>query len=162
MTSNSCWLSGTAFDYMTEEAASKDPLETGGILMGYLAKSRGHPVVLFAAGPGPNAEHTRRGYSPDQEHDESVIATLYEVADRRLTYLGDWHTHPAPTSCLSWRDKRALKRIARYSAARITKPIMLLLVRQHGWHPIIWRGSLVTNRLWFRTLAIEELRVRVF
>ncbi|MBE3046907.1 Mov34/MPN/PAD-1 family protein [Candidatus Bathyarchaeota archaeon] len=147
---------------MTEEAASKSPLETGGILMGYVSKPRGDPVVLFAAGPGPQAEHRRCGYSPDQKHDESVIATLYEAAERRLTYLGDWHTHPLPTSCLSWRDRRVLKRIAMYSAARLTKPIMLLLVCQHKWHPIIWRGSLVTSRLWFKTFAVETLTVRVF
>ena len=159
---NNGWLSQTALDFIVHEASSKAPLETGGVLMGYIAPSSGEPVVLCATGPGPEAAHSRYHYSPDQEYDENVIAAIYKETGRRLAYLGDWHTHPAPVRYLSYRDRRTLKRIAKCPTARARNPLMLILSFNLGWTPAIWRGSLVVRMLGFTTLKVDEIEANVF
>ena len=159
---NDGWLRRATANFLVSEANTKAPLETGGILMGYFAKSENSPVILWATGPGPRAIHLREYYRPDQKHDQMQIADLYERFGRRLTYLGDWHTHPAPLRHLSGRDRRTLRRIARCRSARVSAPIMLILAFDDMWCPTIWQGSLSSNRLWRKRLAVTERRVNLF
>ncbi len=155
------WLSKPVQSFLVTEAKSKDSLETGGILMGYFA-SENVPVILHATGPGPNAIHHHNYYLPDQKFDEAVIATVYEKSDREITYLGDWHTHPASFPELSGRDKRTLRRIARYKLARVEKPLMLLLSDKGCWDVLLWQGNLKKTSLWNKQLSITKLEITLF
>ena len=130
--------------------------------MGYVAQPTGEPVVLCASGPGADATHSRYHSSPDQEYDENVVAALYEETGRRITYLGDWHTHPAPVRHLSYRDRRTLKRIAKCPTARARNPLMLILSFNREWTATVWRGSLVVSWLRFTTLKVDEIMVTQF
>ena len=156
------WLHHPALEFMKSEAEAKDPLETGGVLIGYLAQPGNVPVVLWAGGPGPLAIHAESYYRPDHEHDEELISTSYRESGRRWVYLGDWHTHPAPVSRLSWLDKRTLKRIAKYPSARVKRPVMLILSSSSVWTPTVWQGSLAPSRLWGKMLRVDELAATVF
>src|SRR5664279_5393472 len=68
------------------------PLEVGGVLIGY--HYGGTVEIAHAIGPGPGASHGRFRFEPDSEWQFEQISLLYEVSGRRLSYLGDWHTHP--------------------------------------------------------------------
>jgi integrative and conjugative element protein (TIGR02256 family) len=106
-------------------------LETGGILVGYRAGS--DYVITAVIGPGPDARHFPRAFLPDADWQTHRLAEAYTQSERRHTYLGDWHTHPQGAAILSRTDKRTLRRVARFEAARCALPLMLLLAGGKPW-----------------------------
>ena len=156
------WLYSPVQKFMVLRAEAKVPLETGGILMGYFGQPGNVPVVLFATGPGPQAFHLQNYYRPDSKFDESQITTIYEKFGKRITYLGDWHTHLAPFTALSYRDKRTLCRIAKCKSARIDTPLMLILSHDDQWEATIWQGMLHKSYIWPNRLSTAKLTVHLF
>ena len=130
--------------------------------MGYFGEPGNVPVIMYASGPGPNAIHLRNYYSPDQKFDESLIATIYRESGRQITYLGDWHTHPAPIDKLSYKDRKTLKKIATYKNARVNMPLMLILSYHCQWKASIWQGKIIRKSCWRKRLATNNLTVRYF
>jgi len=155
------WIYRPVLKFMTVEASTKAPLETGGVLMGYFGQPENTPVILWATGPGSQAVHLRNHYDPDYEFDESQIATIYEKFGKRITYLGDWHTHPAPFAVLSYRDKRTLRRIAKCKSARIDAPLMLILSHEDQWKATIWQGILHKSYIWPDRLSTAKLAMHL-
>lgn len=102
------------------------PLETGGMLLGYVADNR-DVVVTAIIGPGPKAIHRRYGFVPDAEYQQAELSAHHLITNGRETYLGDWHTHPRGSTTLSPVDKRTLTRIARTPSSGIAEPIMAIL-----------------------------------
>jgi integrative and conjugative element protein (TIGR02256 family) len=120
------WWDGQALEAATTEATCSYPLETGGVLLGW--RSGKHQVVIVQiVGPGPAAEHHPRSFRPDAAWQQERISEVYRDSDRRITYLGDWHTHPNGISALSLRDVSTLRRIARHADARAPRPVMAVL-----------------------------------
>jgi integrative and conjugative element protein (TIGR02256 family) len=117
------------------------PVETGGVLMGYWVKEFEEIVITHAIGPGPTAIHLPTGFIPDSEYQEDEIACHYAESERLSTYLGDWHTHPLETAHLSRKDRRTLRRIAKYTDARASVPLMVVLGGGDPWCMKIWRFS---------------------
>ena len=156
------WLNKMVLESLSIEAKAKYPLETGGVLMGYFGEPGNVPVIIYASGPGPNAIHLKDCYSPDQEFDESIIATIYMESGRQITYLGDWHTHPAPIDKLSYKDRKTLKKIATYKNARVNMPLMLILSYHCQWKASIWQGKIIRKSCWRKRLATNNLTVRYF
>jgi len=101
------------------------PKETGGILMGYFLLDQ--YVITDFIGPGEKAIHKINSFKPDQEFHEREITRIYKESEQKITYLGDWHTHPNSFPYLSETDKRTFKKIADYSKARLSNPIMLVV-----------------------------------
>ncbi|MCC6680490.1 MAG: Mov34/MPN/PAD-1 family protein [Phycisphaeraceae bacterium] len=159
---DTAWLNHDAVECMIAEADSKAPNETGGVLMGYFVQPNNTPVILWSGRPGPKAVHLPSYYGPDYVFDELQIADVYQKSGRQLTYIGDWHTHPATVPHLSRRDKRTLRRIATYRAARVTAPIMLILVFDNGWNPVIWQGAICRQIYWRTTLSLTQLPISIF
>lgn len=103
------------------------PLETGGVMMGYWAESRGEVVVCRITGPGPLAVHSEHAFVPDGDYQESEVARVYEESGRVYSYLGDWHTHPREGAYLSQKDVGTLRKISGFAKARAPVPIMAVL-----------------------------------
>lgn len=101
------------------------PNETGGILMGRWNSPR-EASVQAVIGPGPNAKHEQRRFTPDHEWQKREVARLYERFDRTLEYLGDWHTHPNGRPTPSRRDLQTARLIRDHPRARVSKPLMLI------------------------------------
>jgi len=158
----SVWLRELAKNFIISKAREHYPLETGGVLMGYFAELSNIPVILYASGPGPKAIHFRNYYRPDSDYDNLEIARVYEESQRKITYLGDWHTHLKPYGGLSYRDKRTLRRIALCKSARVETPIMLVLSYGGQWEATVWQGHLKKSRLWYRQLLISQLKMNLF
>jgi len=110
---------------MAAEANRRYPLETGGVLVGYVADNA-ESVILYVFGPGPNASHRRRRFLPDHEWQCKQINRLFEDSDGTYVYLGDWHTHPDATGRMSWLDHLTLRAIAKHPEARLVSPLMLI------------------------------------
>lgn len=65
-------------------------IETGGQLFGYWTAS-GAPVVVYAIGPGPNANHQVAFFNQDVQYLERVGHIL--VSQFGLMHIGEWHSH---------------------------------------------------------------------
>lgn len=65
-------------------------LETGGELFGFWS-ALGTPVVLYAIGPGPRANHQMTFFNQDTEYLNKVGNTI--VARFGLHHIGEWHSH---------------------------------------------------------------------
>lgn len=120
-----CWIDRQALAEVIDEGSRTFPMETGGLLAGYWAGDE--VVITHAIGPGPNAKHERLSFDPDCQWQSKEIIRLYEVNDREITYLGDWHTHPCGPTIPSDLDKRAIQNIADNEAARASRPLMLIV-----------------------------------
>jgi integrative and conjugative element protein (TIGR02256 family) len=90
-------------------------------------------VISQVIGPGPGASHRARAFTPDAAWQEEQLAQAYELAGRRLQYLGDWHTHPRGTVRLSGVDRATLRRIADHAEARSNHPVMAVFAGGPLW-----------------------------
>jgi len=123
------WLAPAALDDMLDEANRRAPLETGGMLLGYVSPGGDPEQVMVEAvlGPGPAARHAKNRFDPDAGWQERELAGRYEKSGRITTYLGDWHTHPDGVALPSRRDEKTAQAISREKSARLPLPFILIL-----------------------------------
>jgi integrative and conjugative element protein (TIGR02256 family) len=160
MSTGTAWISGAVVRSIQSEATTRAPDETGGVLLGYWSNSPVAPVITQALGPGPNAQHARKSFVPDQEFHESEIARLWR-SNRHLQYLGDWHSHPNAPGSLSDADIQTLRRIAASRLARAPRPLMLILAEGPPWNPVLWSLCRI-GKLLFRRYQVERWDLRAF
>ncbi len=161
------WISHDVLDRVKDEAQNKAPLETGGILIGYISEDDDHVVVTDMAGPGPQAKHRKWKFRPDYIFHQDELSLIFDESEGTLTYLGDWHSHPATSPYLSFLDKRALRNIARFPDNYIGRPIMLVLGGDDNrntinWTPYVWRISPLKRRLLWSAWEYIPLEITVF
>ena len=161
MSDETIWISRDVVESVAAEASARAPFETGGVLLGYWAKDDGGTVVTHSIGPGSNAVHSETRFRPDHDYHLTEIARLYEESNRRLHYLGDWHSHPDGEGTLSRLDRSCLRRISRCSEARVERPVMLILAGTYDWKPFVWRFESVRRWLWWQGVS-RSLTLRVF
>lgn len=77
-------------DYISRCILDYPSIETGGQLFGYWT-SEGVPIVLYAIGPGPNANHQSAFFNQDVDYLERVGRILIEQFG--LQHMGEWHSH---------------------------------------------------------------------
>lgn len=78
------------FDIISRFILDYPNIETGGQLFGYWT-SLGTPVVLYAIGPGKNAQHYSTSFIQDWDYLQLVGKELH--ARYRLQHIGEWHSH---------------------------------------------------------------------
>lgn len=83
-------IAETALSTMTIAAARTHPCETGGILVGVYLD--GHPWVTRAI-EIQTSDRGRSHYRIPAGATQTAVLDA-RAFDRRLGYLGDWHTHP--------------------------------------------------------------------
>lgn len=77
-------------DYISRCVLDYPDIETGGDLFGFWT-NEGIPVVLYAIGPGRNANHQNAFFVQDLNYFVKIAGT---VADRyQLSHMGEWHSH---------------------------------------------------------------------
>lgn len=127
------WFRSDALEELFSLADEWFPLETGGILVGYLVEGADEAVVCSVVGPGPDARHSPTTFEPDGPFHREQLAHAYASSGRVHGYLGDWHSHPHGEPILSWRDQRTLCSIARTPDARAPRPIMFVTGGTSVW-----------------------------
>ena len=77
-------------DYLSRCILDRKTIETGGQLFGWWT-SDGTPVVLYAIGPGPKANHQKTFFNQDVDY----LVTVGRELKRRygLHHIGEWHSH---------------------------------------------------------------------
>lgn len=157
------WIASEVWQSVCFDAARKEPLETGGMLIGYWA-SKSDVVITRSLAAGPEAKHRRAAFSPDQDYQERELARIYGATGGVETYLGDWHTHPGQDwPVLSGKDRSTLKRIARAPEARAPTAVTMILGGSgNTWHARLWTGRVLPFlRLWER-LVVTDCELKHF
>lgn len=77
-------------DYLSRCILDRKTIETGGQLFGWWT-SDGTPVILYAIGPGPKANHQKTFFNQDVDY----LVTVGRELKRRygLHHIGEWHSH---------------------------------------------------------------------
>lgn len=120
------WLADDAARTIRTLATSRRLHETGGSLFGYIVDD-GDVVVSEAYRPGPAARHERFRLIPDHAHTQRRIEEVHRRTDGRLSYLGDWHTHPGGRATPSGRDRASLGELASDDGMDLASPVMLIV-----------------------------------
>lgn len=89
--------------------------EAGGILIGRRILDSADLVVDVATEPFPSDQRTRYRFVRLPEGHQQVLDRLWSDSGGGVTYLGEWHTHPAPTAIPSPEDRRNWGHFAEYS-----------------------------------------------
>lgn len=77
-------------DYLSHCIMEYPNIETGGQLFGYWT-SAGEPIVMYAIGPGPRANHQSTFFNQDVDYLVRVGKLLKERYG--LHHIGEWHSH---------------------------------------------------------------------
>ena len=124
-------MAPSAWAEMTSAGEAASPQETGGILLGYRT-NKNIVVVGIAEVPDPNA--TRTSYTMQTTNAQTLLdeARHHFPQGSPVGYIGDWHTHPAP-SPPSHTDRRSHSLLSRH----YRKPMagVVAVHTPHGWQP---------------------------
>lgn len=155
------WISESALERMHQLAQSHYPLETGGMLIGYVGDN-GEAVVKKIIGPGPKARHGRFKFVPDGDYQQIALEQIFYETEGQETYLGDWHTHPKGGSGPSHIDKITLAKIAHEPASGTAYPIMAILGNgMHNWNLGVVRFLSVRGFI-VKSYKVTELFPKMF
>lgn len=77
-------------DYISRCILDRKNIETGGQLFGYWSED-GRPVVMYAIGPGPKANHQTTFFNQDVDY--LVTVGRYLKENFGLKHIGEWHSH---------------------------------------------------------------------
>lgn len=154
------WLPSWIKEEMLQEIDDKFPSETGGVLAGYWADFDDQIVITHMIGPGLRARHRRFSFSPDYKYHREKIGRVFDESGGKITYLGDWHSHPMGTVNLSFSDHITLLRIARRKKAYAPTPLMFIWAGDIQWTPAAWVR--VNSSSLFIDKSVERAVIEVF
>jgi len=96
------------------------PWEVGGWLLGY---RDGDTMVLTHATP-PASPGTPFGITISSEGHRAAFDALWEATAGRVTFLGDWHSHPRGRGHPSQRDEQAVRQLAEDPDFKTPRPLI--------------------------------------
>jgi len=96
-------FSNKAYNAIINETFRKDPVETGGILMGHVL-SNGCWIVMEVIPPGLKAIHQRAYFEYDTEFVNYMANSVSKQYKMELDVLGLWHRHPGSMDVFSGTD----------------------------------------------------------
>ena len=94
-----------AFNAIVTETVSKHPIETGGILLGYVLDN-GIWIVVENVAPGQDSTHRSAYFEYDADFVTYLANVIAEQYKGNLRILGLWHRHPGSMDVFSSTDDR--------------------------------------------------------
>lgn len=118
-----------AFDGVRRACRGAD--ETGGILLGM---RRGpHLDVIDLTWPGPEDIRTPTRFVRQDPSHQELATKAWHSSDRRVTCVGEWHTHPSGAANPSMLDRRAWNSVAQQANG---SACAFVIVSPRGWR--VW------------------------
>ena len=99
------------------------PWEIGGWLLGYRAEEE---LVVTHATP-PRSRGTPWGVTINGRGHQRLFDAAWDASQGRVTFLGDWHTHPGGPPHPSDRDRNAASLLATDPDFRTPRPMMAIV-----------------------------------
>ncbi|MED2974080.1 Mov34/MPN/PAD-1 family protein [Fictibacillus sp. B-59209] len=85
--------------------------EAGGILIGRILLEDGNYIIDDVSEPMPDDKRTRTRFSRKPAAHQEYFDQIWDEADGRCFYLGEWHTHPEDVPHPSSIDHKNWKRL---------------------------------------------------
>ena len=104
-------FSNKAYNAIVNETFRKDPVETGGILLGHVL-SNGYWIVMEVIPPGLKAIHQMAYFEYDTEFVNYMANSVSKQYKMELDVLGLWHRHPGSMDFFSGTDDGTNKTFA--------------------------------------------------
>lgn len=136
------WVSDGARETMIDAAAAAHPSETGGVLVGVVVGGGtgvGRPWVTHAV--QVRSRRSSAGYYELPPGARERVVRRLRTNDRRLGYLGDWHSHPADIDP-SPTDARSMASVS--VTGDCNRPLLLVVRRVRDGYRIDarqWTGA---------------------
>ena len=89
MPAQTAFIYKSEMDYVSRCILDRPDIETGGQLFGFLTE-HGAPVVCYAIGPGPRANHQVAFFNQDTAYLQDTFNAIRKYG---LRYIGEWHSH---------------------------------------------------------------------
>jgi integrative and conjugative element protein (TIGR02256 family) len=105
--------------------------ESGGILLGYRRGAHLHVTMATAQQAGDRS--WRYLFKRSARHHQEIALHQWNASDRKMDYLGEWHTHPEHHPSPSATDLNEWHKICRQRQT----PMVFLIV---GWSGELWLG----------------------
>lgn len=110
---------------------SLDKPESGGILLGY--RRGDHLHVTLATPPQADDFGWRYFFKRSARHHQEIALRQWYNSDKKMDYLGEWHTHPQSVPIPSSLDFSEWQKISN----RRPVPMVFIIA---GWDGNIWLG----------------------
>ena len=106
----------------------KLPNETGGVLVGSYDMQRKIVYVADFLPSPPDSEEWPTHYIRGCQGLREQIDKIYEITEKQLEYIGEWHSHPPNCSVKpSQDDRKVFEWISEYMTADGLPPLMLIV-----------------------------------
>lgn len=128
-----------ALDLMLSHIQKPGESETGGALVGSQLID-GSLLIMEAMPPSPRNKAGRHWLKRNLRDTQSWINRIHVESEGWKTYMGEWHTHPAPTTEPSGPDRLQLAQIVNRSEL-FQDPILGIIVGCDGGM-ICWAHSI--------------------
>lgn len=96
-------FSNKAWNAIVSETLRKDPVETGGIMLGHIL-SNGYWIVMEVVPPGLKTIHQRAYFEYDTDFVNYMSYSISKQYKMELAVLGLWHRHPGSMDVFSGTD----------------------------------------------------------
>lgn len=96
-------FSDKAYNAIIDETFRKDPIETGGILLGHVLDN-GLWVVMEVIPPGIDSVHQYAYFEYDEKFVNYLAESIATKYENKLELLGLWHRHPGSMDAFSGTD----------------------------------------------------------
>lgn len=96
-------FSDKAYNAIIDETFRKDPIETGGILLGHIFDN-GIWVVMEVIPPGIDSVHQYAYFEYDERFVNYLAESVASKYENKLELLGLWHRHPGSMDTFSGTD----------------------------------------------------------
>jgi hypothetical protein len=133
-------IAATAARKMSELMRRHSPSETGGILVGRLAATRKTIYVTRLVPAPPDSKGTPWVFKRGTKQLPEALALVERRTGGLLTYVGEWHTHPAGGSDLSDTDKTAVIGL-RSILDRVGLPTLVTIVTPEEIRPHLFEST---------------------
>lgn len=122
---NRVTVDAAILDFMKGLVEEKRGIETGGVLAG-IVDVDGNIEVVAASPPGPNASHSATEFRKDVAFCQEFLDNAYVTSDRKVVYVGEWHSHPCSSNAPSALDIKSLTEISQQKDYLTTNPVMII------------------------------------
>lgn len=96
-------FSNKAYNAIIDETIKKDPIETGGILLGHVLDN-GTWIVMEVLPPGIHSTHEYAFFEYDEVFVNYLANSVASKYEQELSLLGLWHRHPGSMDYFSGTD----------------------------------------------------------
>ncbi len=96
-------FSNKAYNAIIDETFKKDPIETGGILLGHVLDN-GTWIVMEVLPPGIHSTHEYAYFEYDEAFVNYLANSVASKYEQELSLLGLWHRHPGSMDYFSGTD----------------------------------------------------------